>query len=105
MNLVVSASEDSVAELVKRIRTHEGAIRAFGVARLSIFGSRARGSAPPTSDLDLIAGFAKGRKGSYFDLARVKLLLEDSLHVRVDILPESAASGSVNRFGESLRAF
>jgi len=94
-----------VSQLVDRVRIHETAIRALGVSRLSIFGSRTGPNALPTSDLDIIAGFSDGRKASYFDLARVKLMLEESLQLRVDILPEGALSGRMERVGMIVRVF
>jgi predicted nucleotidyltransferase len=41
-------------EIIARIRAHEPAIRAEGVAHLAIFGSRARGDHRPDSDLDVL---------------------------------------------------
>jgi predicted nucleotidyltransferase len=72
--------------LLSRIRSHEAAIRCFGISHVDIFGSWAHGSETNDSDLDLVVHYEPGRKVSCFHLARVKTLLEHELGVRVDIL-------------------
>jgi predicted nucleotidyltransferase len=41
----------------------------YGVRRLSLFGSRARGTERPSSDVDLLVEFAPGAKPTLLDLA------------------------------------
>ena len=55
-----------------------------GVSNASIFGSFARGEMKKNSDIDLLIKF-KGSK-SLLDLAGLKLILEDSLGRKVDLL-------------------
>jgi predicted nucleotidyltransferase len=55
----------------------------FGVRELAVFGSVARGEAQPASDLDLLVDFAGP---TTFDAYMgVKLFLEDTLAVKVDL--------------------
>lgn len=54
-----------------------------GVARLAVFGSRSRGEASATSDLDLLVEFAPGRSPGLFGLAR----LAEALSAVFDGLP------------------
>lgn len=58
-----------------------------GVTRLSLFGSRTRGTETPVSDLDLLVEFEPGRTPGFFGLAglaqtlsRVSGNLEVDLH-------------------------
>lgn len=59
---------------------------ARGVARLAVFGSRARGQGRPDSDLDLLIEFAPGRAPGFFGLAELAGLLSEALGgVTVDL--------------------
>lgn len=60
----------------------------FGVVRLALFGSTARGAASDTSDIDILVGFdgpATSRR--YFG---VQFYLEDLLGRPVDLVTEKA---------------
>lgn len=59
-------------------------LRRHGVVRAGLFGSRARGEATDTSDLDLLVEFEKGR--SLFDLAGLRLDLSEHLGHEVDVV-------------------
>jgi uncharacterized protein len=61
------------------------ALKAEGVTKLAIFGSRARGDARPDSDLDvLVETTARGTSPS-FDLFKVSHLIEDATGLQVQI--------------------
>lgn len=66
------------------IRSHLDDIRAFGVQSLSLFGSVARGEATPDSDIDLLVQF--DGPVSFDQYMGLKLLLEDLLGVKVDLV-------------------
>lgn len=58
--------------------------RRFGVARLGLFGSAARGATTPNSDVDLVAEFAPGEAPglAFFDLeAELPALLGAPVHI------------------------
>jgi predicted nucleotidyltransferase len=61
-----------------------------GVRDVRIFGSRARGDARSTSDLDLLVRMDSGR--SLLDLIGFKQGVEDLLGVRVDVVTDAALS-------------
>jgi hypothetical protein len=73
------------AALIERIKDHADAIRAAGVTRMYIFGSRVRGDAKLDSDLDAFIDFDSTRKFSLVDLVNVEHLLERELGLRVDL--------------------
>lgn len=71
--------------ILARLRELAPAIKAEGVTKLAIFGSRARGDAHPDSDLDvLVETTARGTSPS-FDLFKVLHLIEDATGLRVQI--------------------
>lgn len=73
------------AALIERIKDHADSIRAAGVTRMYIFGSRVRGDAKLDSDLDAFIDFDSTRKFSLVDLVNVERLLERELGLRVDL--------------------
>lgn len=58
------------------------------VAELSVFGSTARGSAGPESDIDLIVTFKPGSTVGLIAFNRLRRALEDTLGRRVDLVPK-----------------
>ena len=63
--------------------------REYGVRRVSLFGSYARGDAKPNSDIDLRL-VDKGKIIGYFELAGFQRRLEESFGVHVDVLTTGA---------------
>jgi hypothetical protein len=62
------------------------ACRAFNVRRLDAFGSIARGSATPSSDVDLIVEFVEPNQNPAKRFFGLLHQLEDSLGCEVDLL-------------------
>jgi len=58
-------------EAIRRLKEHEAELRGLGVERLYLFGSTARDTASPDSDVDLFFDYRKGKLG-LFDLMEVK---------------------------------
>ena len=58
----------------------------YGVRRLRIFGSAARGEERPSSDVDLIVDF--GRPTGFIELVRLERLLGEILGRSVDLVTE-----------------
>ncbi|MFA5844868.1 MAG: nucleotidyltransferase family protein [Coriobacteriia bacterium] len=57
--------------------------RRYGVLRLAVFGSMARGDALPDSDVDVLVEFERSSFDAYMDL---KFGLEDLIGRRVDLV-------------------
>jgi hypothetical protein len=63
-----------------------GACARYGARKVRIFGSVARGEAGPSSDVDVLVEFEKGR--SLLDHAGLLLDLEAILGCKVDVVTE-----------------
>ena len=62
-----------------RLMIDEGALAALcarhRISKLSLFGSRLKGTARPDSDVDLLVEFLPDAKPTYFDLAEIEMEL------------------------------
>ncbi|HEV8603963.1 MAG TPA: nucleotidyltransferase family protein [Tepidisphaeraceae bacterium] len=76
----IAARREEIAEVARR----------HGARTVRIFGSVARGTATPRSDLDLLITLDSRR--SLIDLIAIKHELEDLLGRRVDVVTEAALS-------------
>ena len=70
-------------EILKIIEENRNAIRGYGVRRLGLFGSCARGECNEVSDLDFVVEFEKKSFDAYMDL---KLFLEELFGCQVDLV-------------------
>lgn len=74
--------------IIHTLREHMPEMRRYGVSRLALFGSVARGEEKPDSDLDVLVAFEGPTTfDRYFDL---KFWLEDLLGRHVDLVTEKA---------------
>ena len=90
--------EKGLAEVLSVLAEHREELRArFGVRRLGIFGSRARGEATPASDLDVLVELERPLGWEIVDLHR---RLEEITGLRVDLV----TLGALRRKPHLLRA-
>lgn len=73
--------DQAIRELVKR----DHKLREMGARALFLFGSTARDGANETSDLDVFIDYDKESRFNAFDLAGIKLFLEEELRANVDL--------------------
>jgi len=77
---------NSVSNIKKKITS---ILRRHNVKRAAVFGSFARGENKKGSDVDILIEFEKDVRKSLFDLARLKLDLEEILGKKVDVVEYS----------------
>ena len=77
-------------ELIRQLKRQGGELTAFGVKRLAIFGSVARGEATSDSDVDVLVEFEG--PATFDQYMRLKGFLEEALGRPVDLLTEEGAN-------------
>lgn len=75
--------------ILRKLEENCETIRGFGVRRLGIFGSFARGEQSGASAIDFMVEFEKATFGNYFDL---KFFLEDLFGRAVDLVDVDAVN-------------
>jgi predicted nucleotidyltransferase len=80
-----SVADISVEAVVARLRELAPALKAQGVLKLAIFGSRARRDARADSDLDVLVDTTGRGQTPPFDMFRVLRLIEDATGLKVQI--------------------
>jgi predicted nucleotidyltransferase len=74
------------AAVLDTLRSNEPALRARGVARAAIFGSRARGDAKPESDIDILIEIAADARIGVWAYADLKAFIAGLFDVPVDVV-------------------
>ena len=75
-------------EVMQTLSQHRGELEAFGVSRLAIFGSFARGEERPDSDVDILVEFSA--PVGLFEFVRVQRYLQGLLGRSVDLATPDA---------------
>ena len=74
-----------VETIIAKLRELAPALKAQGVKRLALFGSRARGDARPDSDLDILVDTTVRGEVPPFDFFKVLNLIQDATGLRAQI--------------------
>lgn len=82
MTDVVDITLDAI---VAKLRSIQPEIKAQGVTRLAVFGSRARGDARMDSDLDILVDATSHGQMPTFNLFKVQRLIEDATGITTQI--------------------
>lgn len=75
-------------EILAALAALERPLRERGLASLALFGSVARGTAGPNSDVDVLVDIAPNVRFSLIDLVSVQNFLEDRLGRRIDVVTQ-----------------
>ncbi|MGC9515671.1 nucleotidyltransferase family protein [Methanocrinis sp.] len=85
-------------EALKILKEHESEIRRrFGVKRIGIFGSHARGEEKESSDVDVLVEFVEPSFDNFMDLA---FFLQDLFGREVDLVTTGGLSPHIAPFVE-----
>jgi predicted nucleotidyltransferase len=87
------------SQAIKMLKQSKSILAArYGVTRLALFGSTARGTARSDSDIDILVGFdGPATSERYFG---VQFYLEDQLGLPVDLVTEKAIRPELRPFIE-----
>jgi len=91
MPLALDIDREALADICRR----------YHVARLELFGSRARGSARPDSDTDLLVTFAEGRMPSLLAADGYMALMDELERIMggpVDLLTRASIESDPNEY-------
>ncbi len=77
----------SAKRVLAELHLHRAGLRRYGVRRLGLFGSAARGLARACSDLDFVVDFERKTFDDYMGL---KFYLEELFHKDVDLVVADA---------------
>ena len=76
--------------ILDRLRDHEAALRARGVAHAALFGSRSRGDARTDSDIDIMIDVAPDARVGVWDYVGLKAYIADLFAGPVDVVNRDA---------------
>lgn len=77
-------------DALKLLKQHENVVKGrFGVKRIGLFGSFARGEAVDKSDVDVLVEFDEGKK-TFDNFMELKFYLEELFGRDVDLVIETA---------------
>ncbi len=71
-------------------------LREEGATRAALFGSVARGESKESSDIDILVDLPRGK--TLFDLAGIKIRLEESLGREVDVITYNSIDPLIKDF-------
>ncbi len=77
-------------EIIARLKEMEPQLRARGITRLQMFGSRARGDNREDSDLDLLVEYVPPPNASGFDFFGIGPDLTNELEIETNVVADHA---------------
>lgn len=80
-----------------KIGNQKETIKKFGVMKIAVFGSYARGEQTEDSDVDLLVEFGKGKK-NYANFINLAYYMEDLLGKKVEIVTPEGMSPHIKPY-------
>jgi len=84
-------------EIIKKIENNKETIKSFGVKKITLIGSYARGDAKPNSDIDFIIEF-KSKRGLFDDYVHLLHFLQDLFKKEIDLGEEHLLREELKEF-------
>jgi len=94
------ASLPSASEVLRTLAKHKAELRRCGVKNIGLFGSVAKGTPRPGSDLDFLVDFEEPTFDNYMD---AKLLLERLFRRRVDLVTQAGLKPALRSIRKDVR--
>ena len=73
-------------DIISRLKAHETALKARGVAHAALFGSVARGEQRDDSDIDIMIELDPAARVTMFDYVDIKAYIESLFQGQVDVV-------------------
>ncbi len=90
-------------EVVKKLKDHKEEIRSFGVKRIGLFGSFAKGTSKEKSDIDIVVEFEEGM-ATFKNVGGLLEYLEKLLGRDIDLLtPKGIESIRIEHVKEQIK--
>lgn len=85
-------------KIIKKLKEHLPEIKSrFKVKEIGVFGSRIKGKAKKSSDIDILVEFAKGNK-TFDNYMELKFYLENLFGCKVDLVLKSALKEELKQY-------
>lgn len=84
-------------QIFEQLRLHKKDLQEFGVQEIGLFGSYAKNTATPESDIDFLIEFKQGKK-SLFNLVYLGDYLEKLFDKKVDIVTPQGLSKYIGKY-------
>jgi len=81
----------SAQSILSTIYANTDTLRSYGVTKIGLFGSAARGESTPSSDIDVVLDFETGKK-TYRNFIGTATFLEQILNRPVDVITSTGVS-------------
>ncbi len=86
-------------QIMNLLEENREQIKEFGVSKLGLFGSYAKGEQTENSDIDFYVEFEDGKK-TFDNLMKLAFYLEDNLGQKVDVLTDKSVSERLRKVME-----
>jgi predicted nucleotidyltransferase len=84
-------------DVIARIRENADALRALGVSAVYLYGSHARDTARPDSDVDVFIDRDPAKRFTFIELTEIEFLLREALGKNVDVSTRTGLHPAISR--------
>jgi len=89
-------TQNEIINILKTIKPE--LYKKYGIQKLALFGSYAKGKANQNSDIDILFDRDLNHSFSLFDLIDIKEQLENLLQTKIDLIPEEGLNKKLKKY-------